>query len=136
MGVTLTDSFPQMACGLYMANMFKVMKGGSLEIQAELSLAGHPNEFPSIPVASKFDWDILQGTHHLTLLCTHCHTGNAVAWRQGITAIYGDGISDMRSLLLSLDRTERTIHPTSDATVILMPTQKFMRAILAEQQGV
>ena len=38
----------------------------------------------------------------------------------------------MRSLLLSLGRTERTIHPTSDATVLLMPTQKFMRAILEE----
>ena len=118
-----------------MANMFKVMKSGSLEMQAELSLAGHPNEFQSIPIASKFDWDILQGMHHLTLLCTQCHTGNAAAWQRGIAAIYGDGISDVRSLLLSLERTDRTIHPTSDATVLLMPTQKLIRALLEEHAG-
>jgi hypothetical protein len=92
-----------------MANLFKVMKSGSLQLQADLSLAGHPNKSPSIPTATKFDWDLLQDMDYCTLLCTHCHTGNPHAWQRGIAVIYAADVHDTRSLLLSLAQTRRTI---------------------------
>jgi hypothetical protein len=46
--------------GLYIANSFKAMKSAARQLQADLALAGHPNAFPSKPVAIKSDWDRLQ----------------------------------------------------------------------------
>jgi hypothetical protein len=115
-----------------MANLFKVMKSGSLQLQADLSLAGHPNKFPSIPTAIKFDWDLLQDMDYRTLLCTHCHTGNPRAWQRGIAVIYAADVHDTLSLLLSPAQTRRTIYPTTDAKVLLMPTRKLMTLVLAE----
>jgi hypothetical protein len=113
------------------AAMFKVMKSGSLQLQADLSIARHPNKFPSIPTATKLDWDLLQEMDYRTLLCTHCHTGNPPAWQRGIAAIYAADVHDTRSLLLSLAQTHRNIHPTTDAKVLLMPTRKLMTLMLA-----
>ena len=131
-GSLLTRYSPQMNLGLYMANLFKVMKSGSLQLQADLSIAGHPNKFPLIPTATKFDWDLLQDMDYRTLLCTHCHTGNPPAWQRGIAAIYAADVHDTRSLLLSRAQTHRTIHPTTDAKVLLMPTRKLMTLVLAQ----
>ena len=101
------------------------MKSGGLQLRANLALAGHPNQFQSKPVAIKLDWDLLQDMDHRTLLCTHCHTGNPTAWQRGIAAIYGDEVCDTRTLLFRLNHSSRTIHPTTDAKVLLMPTQKL-----------
>jgi hypothetical protein len=121
-----------MNLGLYMANLFKVMKSCILQLQADLSIAGRPNKFPSIPTATKFDWDLLQDMDYRTLLCTHCHTGNLPAWQRGIAAIYAADVHDTCSLLLSLAHTRRTIHPTTNAKVLPMPSRKLMTLVLAE----
>jgi hypothetical protein len=89
--MALTRYSPQMNLGLYIANLVKVMKSCSLQLQADLSLAGHPNKFP----ATKFDWDLLQDMDYSTLLCTHCHAGNPHAWQRGIAVIYAADVHDI-----------------------------------------
>ena len=116
--------------------MFRTMKSGGLQLRANLALAGHPNQFQSKPVAIKLDWDLLQDMDHSTLLCTHCHTGNPTAWQRGIAAIYGDEVCDTRTLLFRLSHSSRTIHPTTDAKVLLMPTQKLFRLVLKDDADI
>jgi hypothetical protein len=118
-----------------MAHSFKAMKSAARQLQADLRLAGHPNQFPSKPEATKRDWDILQGMHYRTLLCTNVHVGSSVAWQKGIASIYGE-VEDMPSLLLGLASAERTIHPTTDATVLLMPTQKLFQLLLTDNPDI
>ena len=42
----------QVGIGLYVANMVKGIKAHSMDAAAQLALAGHPNSFPSKPVAT------------------------------------------------------------------------------------
>ena len=125
-----------MGLGLYIANSFKAMKSAARQLQADLALAGHPNAFPSKPVAIKSDWDRLQDMHYRTLLCTNVHKGNSANWERGIACIYHDEVDDMRSLLHSLRHSERTIHPTTDARVLLMPTQKLLRKLMSDDPDI
>jgi len=119
-----------------MASSFKAMKSAARQLQANLLLAGHPNQFPSKPVASKMDWDRVQDMHYRTLLCTNVHVGSRAAWEKGIASIYGDEVKDTRSLLSGLANAERTIHPTTDATVLLMPTQKLLKLLLLDDPDI
>ena len=59
-GSLLPQYSQQINLGLYIANLFKVIKSGSLQLQADLSLVGHLNKFLSIPRATKFYLDVLQ----------------------------------------------------------------------------
>jgi len=125
--------FPwQVGLGLYLANMLKALKSASRQMEADLELAGHPNKFPSVPSASKFDWDMLQSIDYRTLLCTHCHVGTRSSWEEGISLIYDDTVESVSTLLSSLAETPRTIHPTTDARVLLMPTQRLLTGLLLE----
>ena len=125
-----------MGLGLYIANSFKAMKSAARQLQADLALAGHPNAFPSKPVAIKSDWDRLQDMHYRTLLCTNVQKGNSANWERGIACFYHDEVNDMRSLLHSLRHSERTIHPTTDARVLLMPTQKLLRKLMSDDPDI
>ena len=110
--------------------MLKSQKSASKQMEADLALAGHWNKFPSTPSSCKFDWDIVQSLNYLTLLHTHRHTGNAGAWAQRIAAIYNDSVDNMLDLLSSLGQTQRTIHPTTDTKVLLMPTQGLLKMLM------
>ena len=59
-GSLLPQYSQQINLGVYVANLFKVIKSGSLQLQLDLSLVGHLNKFLSIPRATKFDLDVLQ----------------------------------------------------------------------------
>ena len=111
--------------------MLKTTKSSSKQLQADLDIAGHPNLFPSKPVSIKFEWDLLQSLDYRTLMSTHCHTGRPAAWQEGIAAIYED-VDDVPSLLFSLTHAQRTIHPTTDTRVLLMPSQALFRSILKD----
>ena len=63
----------QVGLRLYMANIFKSMKGASGQPEADLILAGHPNIFPSEPKDTKKGWEFWQELDYCTLLCTHWH---------------------------------------------------------------
>ena len=41
----------QVGLPIYVANMLKSIKANSLQTAAQLELMGHPNTFPSVPVA-------------------------------------------------------------------------------------
>jgi hypothetical protein len=122
-------STDQVGLELHPANMFKVMKSCCLQMPADLALAGRPNKFQSKPVAITLDWDLLHWKvmDHHTLLGTHCHAGNPHAWQRGIAAIYGDEVHDTCTLLFSLEQ-----HPTTEAKVLPMPTQKWFRLVLKD----
>ena len=127
--VILISILLQVVLGLYMANMFKSMKGASKQLEADLIIAGHPIMFPSEPKATKKEWDLLQELDYRTLLCTHVHNGNAAAWNTAIAAIYAD-VDDVPQLLSSLENTKCTIRPNTEAKVLLMPSQALLKAIL------
>jgi hypothetical protein len=111
-----------------MGNMLKSMKGASKQLEADLTLLGHPNQFPSVPIATSKDWDLLQTLDYRTLLCVQVYEGNSGAWNTAVAAVYED-IEDVPELLSSLKHTKRTVYPTRDATVLLMPTQALLRKL-------
>jgi hypothetical protein len=124
----------QINLALYIANAVKTLKSNSRQAQADLELSGHPNRFPSVPVATKEDWDILQSMDYRTLLCTHCYKGNPTDWKAGIATIYADDdIENMQDVINSLATADRTIHATRAANVLLMATQRCIRWELAKQ---
>jgi hypothetical protein len=55
---------------------------------------------------------------------------------RGIACIYHDEVDDMCSLLHSLRHLERTIHPITDARVLLMQTQKLLRMLLSDDPDI
>ena len=117
-------------CGLavYLA---KTMKGASKELAAKLELAGHPNMFPSTPVATTAEWDLLHTLDYRTLLCCNVQRCNAAAWNSAISAIY-DEVDDIGSLLGNLREVPRTVSPSKDATVLFMPSQAAIRTFLMD----
>jgi hypothetical protein len=93
-------------------------------------LAEHPNELPSKPQANKTDWDRFQDMYYSTLLCMNVHVEDRANWERGITSIYRE-VHVMLSLGSALG-----IHPTTDATVLLMPTQKLFCLLLTNDQDI
>ena len=116
---------------MYIANMFKTIKGASKEMAAKMELDGRPNLFPSTPVATTAEWDLLQTLDYRTLLCCNVHKCNAATWNSAIAAIYVE-VEDVGSLLGSLREVQRTVSPSKDATVILMPSQSAIKAFMTE----
>lgn len=87
--------------------------------------------FPSTPVATTAEWDLLQTLDYRTLLCCNVQKCNAAAWNSAIAAIYAE-VEDVGSLLGSLREVQRTVSPSKDATVLLMPSQLAIKAFLKE----
>ena len=105
------------------------MKGASKALEARLELAGHANFFPSAPVVNTKDWDLLQTYDHRTLLCTVALHGSGGVWRSAVADITAD-VEDMQQLIHNLAVIKRTVAPTSHATVLLMPSQGFIKHLL------
>ena len=80
----------QVGLRLYMANIFKSMKGASRQPEEDLILAGHANMFPSEPKSTKKGWEFWQELDYCTLLCTYVHNGNASAWSNAMAGIGSD----------------------------------------------
>ena len=119
-----------MGLGLYVANMVKAIKAGSRDAEAQLANAGHPNAFPSKPVAGCLEWDLVQGMDKRTLLLTMTLNVPATDWTAAVRKLCKDvtGFDDLRR---NLDTVSRTIHPTTHATVLLWPTQTYVRSMQA-----
>ena len=99
-----------------------------MDAAAQLALAGHPNAFPSKPVATCEQWDLLQKMDTRTLLCSHTlHVGGNV-WRDTVRGLCS-GVSGFVDLMVKMETMQRTIHPTRDTTVLMWPTQHFMRSV-------
>ena len=112
--------------------MLKTMRGDSMELVCKLKNEGAPNAFRSEPVASVKDWSHLQAFDWRTLMCTQVCRVSGTEWKKAVEAV-SQGVSDMQELITSLKITERRVSPTSHAMVLLMPTQKQIKAILETQ---
>ena len=119
----------QVGLPIYVANMLKSIKANSLQTAAQLELMGHPNAFPSVPVASASDWTIMQSLHYQTLRLTVKINGGSAHWKAATTDIL-QGVESTRQLLRNLREKDRRISPTVHASVLLMPTQKFLREVI------
>ena len=108
----------QVGLGLYVANMVKAIKAGSRDVEAQLAKAGHPNAFPSKPVAGSLERDLVQVIDMRTLLLTMTLNVVATDWTAAVRKLCKDvtGFDDFQR---NLDSVSRTIHPTTHATVIL-----------------
>ena len=109
--------------------MLTSIKANSLQTAAQLELMGHPNAFPSVPVASASDWTIKQSLHYQTLCLTVIINGGSAHWKAATTNIM-QGVESTRQLLRNLREKDRQISPTVHASVLLMPTQKFLREVI------
>ena len=109
--------------------MLKTMKGASKALEARLELAGHANFFPSAPDVNTKDWDLLQTYDHRTLLCSVALHGSGGVWRSAVADITAE-VEDMQQLIYNLAVIKRTVAPTSHATVLLMPSQGFIKHLL------
>ena len=108
--------------------MLKSLKARSKQAYSYLALMGHPNAFPSVPKASASDWTIMQSLRVATLRHTFAlKSGKCKTWKLAVDQLTRDA-EDMRVLVRNLKEQERRVSPTSHAPVLLMPTQKFMRA--------
>ena len=109
--------------------MLKSMKGASKPLEARLELAGHANLFPSAPVVTTKEWDLLQTYDHRTLMCTVALCGTGGVWRTAVADITAEVEDhDMQQ------RIRRTVAPNSHATVLLKPSQAFMKRPLDAQR--
>lgn len=120
---------------VYLANMFKTMRGDSLELVEKLIKEGTPNAFKSVPVASCKDWSHLQAFDYRTLLCTQGMKVSCNVWKKAVEAV-SEGVSNLPELLVSLKETERRVAPTTHAAALLMPTQKLLKSILEDDPTV
>ena len=109
--------------------MLKSMKGASKALEARLELAGHANFFPSAPLVHTKEWDLLQTYDHRTLMCTVALRGTGGVWRTAVADITAE-VEDMQQLIGNLGSVRRTVAPNSHATVLLMPSQAFMKRTL------
>jgi hypothetical protein len=69
--------------------------------------------------------------HHLTLLNCVLEKGNDDVWSSTITALYED-VEDTYDLMRNLAKVPRRIAPTTQAMCVLMPSQKFLKAMLSK----
>ena len=88
---------------VYLAHMLNTMRGDSMDLVCKLQNEGAPNAFRIEPVASIKDWSHLQAFDWRTLMCTQ---------------------------VCRVSGTERKVAPTSHAMVLLVPTQRQLKAIL------
>ena len=107
--------------------MLKSIKGASKALEARLELEGHPNFFPSAPVVTTKEWDLLQTYDHRTLLCTVALRGTGGVWRAAVSDVTAQ-VDNMQELIGNLGRVKRTVAPNTHARVLLMPSQAFMSA--------
>ena len=119
-----------MGLGLYVANTVKAIKAVSHDVEAQLANAGHSNAFPSKPAAANLEWDLVQVMDMHTLLLTMTLNVSATDWTAAVRKLCKDvtGFDDLRR---NLDTVSRTIHPTTHATVILWPTQHYVKSLKA-----
>ena len=115
---------------IYNANMLKSLKARSKQADSDLALMGHPNAFPSVTTASASDWTIRQSMRVETLRHTMAlKSGKCRTWKMPVDQLTKEA-GDMLVLVCYLKEQERRVSPTVHAPVLLMPTQKFMRAML------
>ena len=107
--------YEQTRLGLYIGNMLNSIKGASKALEASLELAGHAKFFPSAPVVTTKEWDLLQTYDHCTLICTVvlCRAGGA--WRTAVADITAE-VKDMQELIGNLGRVKCSVAPTTQAT--------------------
>ena len=83
--------------------MFKSIKANSLQTAAQLERMGHPNDFPSVPVASASDWTIIQSLHCQTLRLIVKINGGSAHWKAATTDIM-QGVESRRLFLRNRGR--------------------------------
>ena len=60
-----------------------------------------------------------------TILCVHTLNVGGNVWRDAVRKL-STNVTAFAELMINLDTQVRTIHPTTDASVLLWPTQKYM----------
>ena len=123
--------YEQVSFPVYLAGTWRSLRNSSLQLASDLRLAGTPNAFQSIPVTIKPDWDLLQESHYLTLLNCVLQVGSDKVWTDTINAIYED-VEDTFDLMRNLSSVPRRISPTTHATCMLMPSQKFIKHVVRD----
>jgi len=130
----------QVCLPVYMAGCLKRMKVASLMHEAQLRELGHPGLFPSKPVATCKDWDILQECDIDTLRFCKVIRGDDARFSSFVREVtddaqnyiqVGDAIGDARHVLWLEPRAP-------PVRVVLMPTQHGVRAFkksAAEEPG-
>ena len=61
--------------------------------------------------------------------------GNVAVWQSAVADITPE-VSDVTRLLKNLVGVKRSVSPTTNATVLLMPSQAFMKTVLAENPDI
>ena len=61
--------------------------------------------------------------------------GNAAVWQGAVADITAD-VSDVRGLLSNLAQVKRPVAPTTHATVLLIPSQAFMKMVFEENPDI
>ena len=117
-----------MSLSLYVAGALKEIKADAMQQRADLEMLGHPNYFPSVPVATCSDWDHLQLMDPETLRYCVNRSGNSDPWDRAVLEVTGDGTS-MHDLLRRLRCNTIKVSPRNNAISILMPTQEFLRQV-------
>ena len=112
-----------------MANIFKSVKANCLQTAAQLELTGHPNAFPSVPIASASDWTIIQSLHCQTQSLTVKINRGSAHWKAATTDIM-QGVVRVESTRQRFREKDRRISPTVHASVLLMQTQKYLRGVI------
>ena len=108
------------------------MKIESKSLEARLELEGHANFFPTSPVATTKEWDLLQALQ----CCAHFFSrrGNSAAWRIAVADITAE-VVDMQQLLHNLGRVERSVAPTTQATVQQQQQQQQLTHVTQHRTG-
>ena len=77
------------------------------------------------------EWNLLprQRYYHRTLLCTAALRCTGGVWRAAVADITAE-VEDMQQLIGNLGRVKRTVAPNTHTTVLLMPSQAFMKLTL------
>ena len=101
------------------------MKASSRELQAQLEKMGTPNLFPKVLPAKKIEWERLQSMDLRTLFASLCIHGATEKWDDTVSELC-DGGMHIADLLFKLRTVERSIHPGTDAKVILLPAVCIM----------
>ena len=83
-----------------------------------------------LPLDTASDWTIVQSLRVETLRHTMAlKSGKCRTWKMAVDQLTKNA-GDMSVLVRNLKEQERRVSPTAHAPVLLMPTQKFMHAML------
>ena len=80
------------------------------------------------------EWDLLQTYDHHTLICIEALCGTGGAWRTAVADLDVIAeVEDVQQLIGNLGRVKRSAASTTQAVVLLMPSQAFMKRTIEEQ---